>query len=360
MSAARQGARGRGRGRGTPHSQASGVTASKKHEGNGKNEMKSSGNTLADAVAREEAYQRRLNKLMNGRLGSSNDGLLGLADGLPDGTMGEDELQRGVKRKEEEVMGRLDEGAYASQGVLEEEQEEEGMDDASLAKREVAGGKGSEGKGASYVPPHKRRKGGNTAEAKKRAKSCVNKLGSGNVEAMLAELAKAMEAHGHQTLLQAYIDEVASAISAGPRGGQHFLAALACTCVGVGAILGSKSLASILRRVGHVLETARASSDAATSYNAVCLLGLAYVMGACGPSVVWGLADRMAESLGEADVSQLLLLLRLCGWKLRSEDAAGFKRFLERLSDRSGLVSVEGCACFMVDEGFGLMAGALA
>jgi nucleolar MIF4G domain-containing protein 1 len=344
-------------------SSVSSLAALTSKENGKKKKKKVSGmrSSLLEAYKEDEFNAKRLEKKMGKK--KIDDGLDLFMEGLPGLELlgGDDEFEDDEEEEEEMSVSEEDDD---DDDETSDDEEDEVDDDNKRDKEIEAAHADFKPSTTKYVPPAQRaaRKAAEEAQKKndennkKKSKKksstddiddpsfetqrrvirgLLNRLGEANVANVVREISAIAREHPRKTVGDCVSYElVHKALAEGPKASDSYCAAIACLVAGCSGEIGPEFAARFGANTCERFELERQNEESSrpASNLALCLAKL-YNVGLFPSSTIYGCLTSLAKTLSEMDAGLTLTILKISGGKLRGEDPAGMKSYIDALSE---------------------------
>jgi len=200
-----------------------------------------------------------------------------------------------------------------------------------------------------YIPPALRNRGRGLNESasklQKALKSLFNKLSEGNCPLILSQVV-ALQSEGSSR--REFFDGVCGAILEGvvedvPLG-VSILYPHAAVVRGLQLIMGNEFAASMLRETALRFQRHLESGERPQAYNSLFLVCTFFVFRVVEAQVVYGVLRRLVSGLTELHVELVLLLLRACGPRLRSNSTEALREVIAAVNAHQDAAEEAGSA----------------
>ncbi|CAN0846535.1 Nucleolar MIF4G domain-containing protein 1 [Linum grandiflorum] len=189
-----------------------------------------------------------------------------------------------------------------------------------------------------YIAPHLRSQAGddseNLAQTRRRVRGLLNRLSESNIESVTGEMTAIFRSLSRSVSTQIISDEVLAACSGGPRGNEQYAAVFAAFVAGMGCAAGMDFGAKLMAALAKAFEDEYCNEDNLSLRNLTLLLSNLYIFGVCSSDLIYDFLMMLSKRLTEVDVSTILTVLQCCGMKLRGDDPAVMKNFIQSVQDR--------------------------
>ncbi|CAD7703288.1 unnamed protein product [Ostreobium quekettii] len=197
---------------------------------------------------------------------------------------------------------------------------------------------------SQYVPPALRQEeGGATAAVVRRLRGLLNKLVESNIQNVVREVGILHQEAGRSLVAETVVAEILQAVKKGPRASKQFASVAAAFVTGLTATANAQEIAAqFLAAIASALEESYEMRDSLACTNLVSILCNCYLCGMMDGGLLYSLLDTLTGRFDERDVSLMYTILKVCGWRLRSDDPKAMKDYVLGVHARAAQVSQEG------------------
>ncbi|CAL1382285.1 unnamed protein product [Linum trigynum] len=192
--------------------------------------------------------------------------------------------------------------------------------------------------GVKYIAPHLRSRAGDESEdhtqIRRRVRGLLNRLSEFNIESITGEMATIFRSLSRSVSTQIISGEVLAACSGGPRGNEQYAAVFAAFVAGMAYSVGQDFGAKLMASLAASFEDEYRKEDNLSLRNLTLLLSYLYIFGVCSSDLIYDFLIMLSKRLTEVDVSTILTVLQCCGMKIRGDDPAVMKNFIQTVQNR--------------------------
>uniref|UniRef100_A0A2P2KZS7 Nucleolar MIF4G domain-containing protein 1 isoform X2 n=2 Tax=Rhizophora mucronata TaxID=61149 RepID=A0A2P2KZS7_RHIMU len=189
-----------------------------------------------------------------------------------------------------------------------------------------------------YVAPHLRSHAGNESEEnmqiRRRVRGLLNKLSESNVESVTGEMATIFRSVSPSISSQIISQEVLTACYSGPCGSEQYAAVFAAFVAGLACSVGVNFSAKLMTLLAKSFEDQYLKEDDLSLRNLSLLLSYLCIFGVFSSDLIYDFLIMSSKQLTETDVPIILTVLQCCGIKIRADDPAAMKNFIQSVQNR--------------------------
>lgn len=240
-------------------------------------------------------------------------------------------------KKKKELLEQDHEGRMGTEAAVEGLEPVETAATETILEEAPAKATALEGS-VKYIAPHLRSRAGNELgeyhQIRRQIRGLLNRLSESNVESIAGEMSTIFHSAGRRVGSQIISEEVLASCSGGPRGNEQYAAVFAAFVAGMACLVGIDFSAKLLASLAKSFEDEYIKEDNLSLRNLTLLLAYLYIFDVFASDLIYDFLIIRSKQLLEIDVSTILTILQCCGMKLRRDDPAAMKDFIQSVQNR--------------------------